>query len=384
MQLIENTKDLETLCQDLSTQEFVCVDLEFLREHTYFAKLCLIQISSIQTSAIIDPLADDIDLNPFFALMQNTAVTKVFHSGRQDVEIIYNLSGKTPQPIFDTQIAAAAAGFGDAVSYENLVNHILHISLDKTSRLSDWSKRPLTEAQLQYALSDVTHLAKIYPYLLNYLKENNRLDWIKEDLEVLGDENTYNINPDKMWQRIRHRSHSAFFLTTLRELAAWREKRAMRKNTPRQSLIKDELLLNICAAFPQNKEELAAIRGMKSDIASGKLGDEILEVLQTVKNLDKKDYVNISAVRELPNTNSSLYEILKLLAKVIAQQEKITPHMLSDDDELKLYSNNQEEDTSFKHGWRYEIFGRIAEDVCLGKIALVYDPQSKNFKFVNI
>ena len=304
MQLIEKTEDLENFCQILNAREFICVDLEFMRERTYFAKLCSIQIASVAESAVIDPLAPGLNLTSFFNLMQAPSVTKVFHSGRQDIEIIYNLCGKIPAPLFDTQIAAQALGFGEAVSYETLVNAVLHIELDKSSRLSDWSKRPLNENQLRYALSDVTHLLIIYQHIRNELQKQHRLDWIAGEIEALASPEIYRVNPREVWQKIRHRSLNSLFLTTLRELAAWREQRAIQKNTPRQSVIKDDILLNICAARPETKEELAAVRGVRPDMAAGRIGDEIIAALQNVKQLAKKDYV-IPAQINPPVTDSS-------------------------------------------------------------------------------
>ncbi len=384
MQLIETTEDLSKFCQKLATHEFICVDLEFLREHSYFAKLCLIQVASAEESAVIDPLASDINLQSFFDLMQNQSVTKVFHSGRQDIEIIYNQSDKIPTPLFDTQIAAQAAGFGEAISYENLVSHILHIELDKSSRLSDWSKRPLSSKQLEYALSDVTHLTKIYQYLKTRLEKENRLSWIEDELNELKDAKLYQPSPQEAWKRIRHRSHNAFFLTTLRELASWREQRAIAKNTPRQSLIKDDVLLTICAAFPKDKTELAAVRGMRSDLARGKIGDEIIEVLQHTSNLKPKDYVIPPITKELPNVNTALLELLKLLLKVVAHQQKITPHMLASEEELKIFCSDNNTNPLFMTGWRYEIFGCKAEQIRRGEIAVAYDPQTHEFNFIAV
>lgn len=384
MQLIENTKDLDILCQELKTKEFVCVDLEFLREHTYFAKLCLIQIASFEMEAIIDPLADGIDLKSFFDLMQNQSVTKVFHSGRQDIEIIYNLSGKIPTPLFDTQIAAQAAGFGESVGYETLVSHLLHINLDKSSRLSDWSKRPLSESQLNYAISDVTHLVRIYTKLKDFLLQENRMDWIREDLENLCDIKLYQVVPEDMWQKIRHRSHSALFLTTLRELAAWRELRAMRKDVPRHSFIKDDVLLNICALRPTSKEDLATVRGMRSDLASGKIGDEIIEVLQKVKSLKKDNYVVPPKIKDIPGTETALIELLKLLLKIVAQEERIVPKMLASEDDLKNFCCRSNVELPFMQGWRYDIFGNRAEKLRQGSISITYDATAKKIKFINL
>ncbi len=384
MQFIETTADLNNLYNSLLSQEFICIDLEFLREHSYFAKLCLIQIASPDISAIIDPLSPELNLQSFFDLMQNSAITKVFHSGRQDLEIIYHLSGKIPFPLFDTQIAAQAAGFGEAISYENLVNHILHISLDKSSRLSDWSKRPLSQSQQKYALSDVTHMVAIYQYLKSWLTDHNRLSWIQEELDALQSPSLYVTLPQDAWKRIRHRSHNAFFLTVLRELAAWREQRSIDKDTPRQSLLKDDVLLNICAAMPCSKQELASVRGMRSDLALGKLGDEIIAVLDAAKKIDKASYVVPPRPQEIPNTDTSLLELLKLLQKIVAREQKIIPHMLADDDELKYFCHNHDYDASFLHGWRYEIFGYLAQKICRGQTAIAYNPDTKLFDFITI
>ncbi len=382
MQLIETTSNLEDLCQRLELEDFVCVDLEFLREHTYFAKLCLIQIASPTEAAIIDPLAEDINLQPFFTLMQNPKVVKVFHSGRQDIEIIYNLSNQTPSPLFDTQIAAQAAGFGESPSYENLVNHILHISLDKSSRLSDWSKRPLSPSQINYALSDVTHLVNIYQYLLNWLTDNKRLEWISEEMISLGDENLYKILPDEIWQRLRPRLHSSSFLTLLRELAAWRENRAITKNVPRQSFVKDDVLQNICACCPQDKDELAEIRGMRPDIARGKIGDEIIEVIQKFKHLNKEEYIVPPINKDFSGGDGALLELLKMLLRIIAFEQKIIPRMLAGEHDLRLFCHSPDADVSFMKGWRYDVFGRFAEKLRHGETAIAYNPQKHNIEFI--
>ena len=384
MQLIENTQDLKELTKRLSQEKFVCIDSEFLREHTYFAKLCLIQIASEKEAAIIDPLANDIDLTPFFDLMQNQNIVKVFHSGRQDIEIIYNLSGRIPTPLYDTQIAAQAAGFGEYPSYENVVSHILHIELDKSSRLSDWAHRPLDTKQLNYALSDVTHLVNIYLHLTAWLEKHGRTHWIDEEINALSNESLFKIDPNEAWLKIRHRSHSSLFLTTLRELAAWREMRAINKDVPRHSFIKDDLLLNICAAQPNNKQELAVIRGMRTDLASGKIGDEILEVLQKVKSLPKEDYATPCYPPEISGADSSLMELLKLLLKVKAQEEKIVARMIASEDDLKLFCIREDDKVPFMHDWRYAIFGQYAEMLRDGKTAIAYNAEYHSLKFIAI
>ena len=239
MQTIDNTQDLGLLCQRLAKHPYITVDLEFIREKTYFPLLCLIQVASEEETAIIDPLAEGIDLQSFFALMQNRDVTKVFHSCRQDVEIIFELSGIIPQPLFDTQVAAMVCGFGESISYERLVKAILGIELDKTDRLSNWQLRPLDEHQLEYAAGDVTHLLKIYRHLKEQMTAGNRLHWIDEEMEILSRGTTYVAPPEDAWLKIRHRSHNARVLSALKALAAWRECRAREKNVPRHLDIHD-------------------------------------------------------------------------------------------------------------------------------------------------
>ncbi len=381
MQLIENTSDLTDLCQRLNAEDFICVDLEFLREHSYFAKLCLIQIASVSESAIIDPLAD-IDLQPFFELMQNPKVIKVFHSGRQDIEIIYNLSKQIPSPLFDTQIAAQAAGFGESPSYESLVSHILRIALDKSSRLSDWSKRPLSESQINYALSDVTHLVKVYQHLTDWLAQKKRSNWIKEEMQTLSNEELYKITPQEVWQRMHPRLHTPAFLTLLRELAAWRENRAILKNVPRHSFLKDDVLQNICALCPSTKEELIGIRGMRPDIARGKIGDEIMEIVQSFKQMDEKDYVTHCVIKDVPCVNNALLELLKMLLRIIAAEQKIIPRMLAGETDLKLFCHSAEADVPFMKGWRYDIFGCEAEKLCRGETAIIYNPKKHKIELI--
>ncbi len=381
MNFIDKTSELETLCSSLSKQPFVTVDFEFLREKTYFAKPCLIQIGSSKKCAIIDPLSEGLSLQSFFDLMQNKSVTKVFHSGRQDIEIIFNLSGKIPTPLFDTQIAAMVCGFGESISYENLVKSILGITLDKSSRLSDWSKRPLNDKQLEYALSDVTHLVNIYTYLKDYLEKNNRLHWIDEEMAILNNPSNYIINPQDAWKRIRHHSHNARFLTILRELAAWREERSQRRNIPRQRYIKDEALLTICSSCPQNKEELSEIRSLPKDIAAGKLGDEIVEVIKQAINIPPEEYVTPPEIKIPFSQNSPLSELLKMLLKIISQQNKVVARVIASDEDLSKLSSFKDNDCSALQGWRYEIFGSQALKLRNGELSIGYNPKNHHIEF---
>lgn len=384
MQLIETNPDLENLCARLQDEPFVCVDLEFLRERTYFAQLCLIQIASPEVAAVIDPLAEGLNLVPFFALMHNPDITKVFHSGRQDIELIFQLSGEVPTPLFDSQIAASALGFGEAISYENLVKSMLDINLDKTSRLSDWSRRPLSADQLDYALGDVTYLCRIYPKLLAKLQQLGRTNWIEEELAALGAPALYQIAPDNVWQKMRHRSHNAKFLTLLRELAAWREKRAIAKNVPRQSFIKDDLLLNICTACPCTKDALTAVRGMRADLAKGKLGDEIIEVVQNFKALPKSAYVTIDDEDKNLNYDAALLEVLKMVLRICASKHNITPKLLASEDELKHFcAQGLTDEVRFMSGWRYEIFGALVQKICSRHTAIAYNPNNHSIELID-
>ena len=382
MRLIDTNQALTEFCQELINESFIAVDLEFLREKTYYAKLCLIQVASPNHAAIIDPLAENIDLSAFFALMKNPNITKVFHSGRQDIEIIYNQSGFIPEPLFDTQIAAQVCGFGEAVSYENLVKSVLGIQLDKSSRLSDWSLRPLDTKQLEYALSDVTHLVNIYTFLQNKLAETGRLHWLDEEIAILKSPDTYIVRPEDAWQKIRHRSHNSKVLTILRELAAWRERRAQSKNTPRQSIIKDDCLINIAAACPTSKEELEKIRNIRKDVASGKLGDEILEIINIALQIPSSAYIKPEHDKPLPNGANALYELLRMLLKIRAQEQGVVAKLIASDEDLKNFAVSANENNPILKGWRLEIFGTDALALHKGELSITYNPSKHNIELI--
>lgn len=382
MRLIDNTQALNNFCQELEKETFIAVDLEFLREKTYYAKLCLIQVASPNHAAIIDPLAENIDLSAFFALMKNPNITKVFHSGRQDIEIIYNQSGFIPEPLFDTQIAAQVCGFGEAVSYENLVKSVLDIQLDKSSRLSDWSLRPLDTKQLEYAISDVTHLVNIYTFLQNKLAETGRLHWLDEEIATLKSPDTYIVRPEDAWQKIRHRSHNSKVLTILRELAAWRERRAQSKNTPRQSIIKDDCLINIAAACPTTKEELEKIRNIRKDVANGKLGDEILDVINIALQIPSSAYIKPEHDKPLPNGANALYELLRLLLKIRSQEQGVVAKLIASDDDLKHLAVSANNENPILKGWRLEIFGTDALALRKGELSISYNPTKRNIELL--
>jgi ribonuclease D len=380
MNLINTTEELNQACILLNKQKIIAIDCEFIREKTYYPIPCLIQIGYKEGAFLVDPLAKEVDFSNFFDLLQNKSVLKIFHSGRQDIEILYNLSGKVPTPIFDTQIAAQACGLGESVSYENLVRIYCNQELDKSCRLTNWQMRPLTEEQLEYAAGDVTHLITCYEQIARYLKENKREKWIAEDMSDLIDESHYKINPEDAWLRIRHNSHSTLFLNTLKALATWRENRAIQHNTSRQSVIKDEMLVNIATAHPKNLEEMQHVRGMRSDISRGVLAKEMLEILTTL-NTAKLDKKLCKADKEkdvsLTMGQQSLYEVLRLLLKIKSNEYGVVPHLITSEKNLREYIKDPKADKHITKGWRYEVFGQTAELLSQGKIGITYDPSSK-------
>lgn len=383
MNLIDTTKELEAACEILEKQKEIAIDCEFIREKTYFPIPCLIQVGYEERALLIDPLKKELDLSAFFAVLQNPEILKVFHSGRQDIEILYNLSGFVPVSVFDTQIAAEACGFGECVSYENLVKSCCDVELDKSCRLTNWQLRPLSEEQLEYAAGDVAHLLKCYRKLAAYLKENNRESWIKEEMENLTELSHYKINPEDAWLKVRHNGHSVSFLNALKALACWREKRAMAQNTSRQNVIKDEMLINIAAAFPKTMDEIKKVRAMRSDIAKGVLAKEIVEVLV---ELDKSGFdralckTNREKEVNLSLSQLSLYEVLKLLLKIKSNEHGVVSHLITTEKNLREYVKNPKAKNQILTGWRYEVFGAAAEEFRRGKAALSYNPAKHNIE----
>ena len=380
MNLIDTTEKLSQFCDVLSKQNFITVDSEFIREHTYYPKLCLLQIGYDGDAAIVDPLAKDMDLSPFFAILDNQNIVKVFHAGRQDIEIFYNLTGKIPANVFDTQIAAMVCGFADNIGYGNLVQSITGVELDKSCRLTDWSIRPLDENQLVYALHDVTYLVDCYKFLHDKMEKNGRLDWIKEETACLCNKNCYCIKSDEAWMRVKHNIHSQHFLSALKYLAEWREERAKKYNTPRSGILKDDVLLNIASSFPKTIEDLKQVRNLKSEIIKGKLGAEIMETLQFARQhpisaelcrQDRKKDVSV------PNHEQSLFEMLRMLLKIKSQEHGVSARLIATDADLRFIILNQPQNTPAMQGWRFEVFGADAQKLCRGKLAISYNPAKK-------
>ena len=380
MLFIEDTPSLKKLCKTLSKEPFLAIDTEFVREKTYYPKLCLIQIGYSSDAAIIDPLAPNIDLEPFLKLLSNKKILKVFHSGRQDIEIFYHLTGKTPKPVFDTQIAASVCGFGHSISYDALVYAVTKIEIDKSSRLTDWSLRPLEKSQLEYALRDVTFLIPCYEYLQKYLKKHNREHWIDEETADLLNEKYYKIDPDAAWQRLKYSGHNPHFLAALKALAAWREKRAMKYNIPKRSILKDEILISIASTNPKTVEELKSVRNIRADVSDGKLGLEIMEALNAARHEPpSRDLKKIDRERKvhIPSNAAALTEVLKLLLKVKCEQEGVVQSIVADEEDIRNIACGNDAKNRALEGWRFEIFGRDALAFRKGIASLSYDTKKK-------
>lgn len=369
MNLITTTEALAAVCSRLATQPFVTVDTEFMRETTYYPILCLIQIAGGADAVLVDPLAEGIDLKPFLDLMANEQVVKVFHSARQDNEIIWNCGGIVPSPLFDTQIAAMVCGYGDSVSYEQLCNDLAHVKIDKSSRFTDWSRRPLSDAQLSYALSDVTHLITIYEKLRDQLNKTGRQSWIDEEMSVLTSPDTYRADPDNAWKRLANRIRKAKDLAVLIELAAWREKEAQNRDVPRGRLLKDEVLVDVATSAPHSVEALGKLRSIPKGYERSHTGADILAAVERGLARDPATLPELERHGPRKGTGATV-ELLKVLLKAVAEQEDVAPKIIATTDDLEAIAENDHADVAALQGWRRALFGEKALALKGGKLAL--------------
>ncbi|ODU81002.1 ribonuclease D [Novosphingobium sp. SCN 63-17] len=369
--LITTTDALAALCERLAKSDFVTVDTEFMRENTYWPELCLVQIANTEEAAAVDPLAPGIDLSPLLDLMvDNEEVLKVFHAGGQDVEIIYNLTGKTPHPIFDTQIAMMAVSQSEQIGYSNLVESWLGLSIDKGARFTDWSRRPLTERQIEYAIGDVTHLSKIFPKLLKRLIKTGRGEWLDIEMEKLADPANYKSDPQTVWQKIRPPSRNPAVLGRMRAIAAWREAEAMDKNIPRGRIMRDETLADIASHPPREQHELAKVRGLSSGWKDNEIGRRLMQTLAEAKPLTEAE-MPPKAPRGAPlgKEGALVADLLKLLLKIRSREIDIAARLLARSDDLEALAAGQRRNLPILEGWRFEQFGRDALDLVEGKLA---------------
>lgn len=368
--LITDTASLTDLCARLSRSRFVAVDTEFMRENTYWPDLCLIQIADEREAAAIDPKADGLDLTPLLDLLvANEDVLKVFHAGGQDVEIIYNLTGRTPHPIFDTQIAAMALGQGDQIGYGNLVDSWLGIQLDKGARFTDWARRPLDQRQIDYAIGDVTHLVKIFPMILAKLVKKGRGDWLDEEMERLADPDNYVNEPEQAWQRVKVPSRKAEVLGRLKALAAWREREAQGKNLPRGRIVKDETLADLAAHPPRQQSDLTRVRGLSASWGGNDIGGRLMKALAEAQPLPAAEMPRDERRPGLGKDGGLVADLLKLLLKIRARDIDVAPRLLARTDELELLAAGRRDGLSILTGWRFDQFGKDALDLVEGRLA---------------
>lgn len=379
MNLITEQSALVAFCKQVEDGAYITVDTEFIRDKTYFPKLCLLQIAGHDAAAIIDPLAEGIDLKPVFTLMQKKTLVKVFHAARQDIEIFHMLSGKIPAPIFDTQVAAAVCGYGESVGYETLVNKIIGTEIDKSSRFTDWSARPLSEKQLAYALSDVTHLRAIYDALLERITKDGREGWIAEEHAHLSDPAIYSVPPEDAWRRLKFGNMRPKHLAVLRELAAWREIQARKQDVPRGRIIKDDTLIELALTAPRKESDFSRLRSAEKNMGKSRV-NALLDCIQTALALPATDYPQIKKHKKRPENITSALAMLQLLLKVTADQQGIASSILASKDDLEAIALG-EEDTQALTGWRYDVFGKQAQALMQGKLKLSLNAKNKQVVF---
>lgn len=374
MDLITNTESLYRLCDRLAGERFITVDTEFMRESTYWPELCLIQVAGETINGLIDPLAPGIDLKPFFALMNDPNVLKVFHAARQDIEIMVHRAGIVPHPVFDTQIAAMVCGFGDQVGYEAIVRKLAKAQIDKSSRFTDWSRRPLSEKQLAYALADVTHLRAVYEALKQELDRTGREHWLREEMDILTNPATYRTEPKDAWRRIKVRLRSKKQIAVLMEIAAWREREARDRNVPRSRVLKDDAIAEIATQCPQTREALNQLRALPKGMAASRIGDAIHKAVSAGLAIDPKSLPQPDDGRdEMSDAAQAAAEVLKLALKVVCEREGIAPKLVASSSDIDAVAECDEADVHLMHGWRRELFGELALAIKRGEAVIGFE-----------
>ena len=370
---ITTTDGLQAFCERAANAPYVTVDTEFLRERTYYSKLCLIQMAipgdAPEDAVLVDPLVNGLALDPMYELFRNTAVVKVFHAARQDLEIFFVEGGVIPEPLFDTQVAAMVAGFGEQVGYETLVRRIANAPLDKSSRFTDWSRRPLTDAQKVYALADVTHLREIYEHLRDALRKSGRSDWVEEELATLTDPETYRVDPDYAWERVKTRTHSGKFLAVVRELAKFREVYAQTRNVPRSRVMKDDALLELASTKPANVNDLSRSRLLLREARKGEIADGILAAVKAGLETPADEVPKPDRSRDKLQVNPALSDLLRVLLKAKSEQLGVAQKLIATSSDLDEIAAGLR-DVAALQGWRRKAFGEDALRLCDGKLAL--------------
>lgn len=382
---LTTTEELAQYCEEARQHPYVTIDTEFLRERTYYSKLCLVQLAfpgnGDENAVLVDPLVDGLSLEPLYELFRDTNVVKVFHAARQDLEIFFIEAGVFPDPLFDTQVAAMVCGFGEQVGYETLVRKIARQSLDKSSRFTDWSRRPLTEAQKKYALGDVTHLRKIYEFLAEKLEETGRARWVKEELQVLTSSETYIMEPGNAWQRVKTRTTTPKFLAIVRELAKFREGYAQQRNIPRNRVFKDDALIELASTKPQTPTDLGRSRLLLREARKGDIAEGILNAIKAGIDCPPTDMPRVKKTRDNQQVNPALADLLRVLLKSKTESSGVASKLIATAAELDAIASG-ERDVPSLSGWRREVFGEDALRLCDGQIAL--SAKGNTIKIVNL
>ena len=385
MNIIKTTSELSQFCDFAYNFDYITVDTEFLRERTYYPKLCLIQLAipgdQENSAVLIDPLEGNLDLSPLYKLFLDSDIVKVFHAARQDLEIFFHDQNIIPSPLFDTQLAAMVCGFGEQVGYETLVRSICKVNLDKSSRFTDWSLRPLSNNQQQYALADVTHLRQIYEYLKEQLKRNERETWLEEELNILKNPETYITRPNEAWRRIKSRSNSSKFLAIVARLAEFRETYAQKNNIPRNRVLKDDALMELASLKPKSFDDLSRSRLLLRDARKGKIAKGILDSIKAAEDLKFEQFNYVTKVTKSLNGNSALSDMLRVLLKAKSEELGVAAKLIANSSDLDSIASGERTVPALS-GWRHQIFGREALELCDGKVGLVL--QGKNITTIKI
>jgi len=372
MDLITTSDELAAVCARMARHPYVTVDTEFLRETTYYPLLCVAQMASPEEAVVIDALATGLELAPFFALMANESVTKVFHAARQDIEIVWNMAQTIPHPIVDTQVAAMVLGYGDSISYDQLVQRITGDALDKSHRFTDWTRRPLSDAQIAYALSDVTHLRDVYIKLAADLEKRGRSNWVEAEMEVLTSPETYRADPERAWERLKSRVRKPKELAVLIEIAAWREREAQTRDVPRGRVIKDEVIGDIAVQAPTTIERLSHLRSLPKGFERSRWGEQIIEAVKRGLERDAKTLPRLERFRPTAN-GAATVELLKVLLRMTAERHGVAAKIIATVDDLDRIAADDEADVPAMKGWRRELFGEKALALKHGRLALAVD-----------
>jgi ribonuclease D len=370
MTWIADSATLAEFCRRIASSAYVTVDTEFMRERTYWAQLCLIQVASPDEAAAIDALAPGLDMTPLLRLLDDHRVLKVFHAARQDLEIFHHMTGRVPTPLFDTQVAAMVCGFGDSVSYETLATQLAAARIDKSARFTDWAQRPLSERQISYALADVTHLRKVYMALAKRLTGSDRAGWLHEEMATLLDPETYRMDPEMAWRRLKPRNPKPRQLAVLKEVAAWREREAQRRDVPRNRVVRDETIMDIAGHAPTSIDELARMRGFSKGFAEGRLGEELLEAVRRGLALPESEIPMLPPSADLPPGLGPVVELLKVLLKMKCDEHDVAQKLVATTADLERIAADDQADVPALHGWRREVFGNSALAMKRGELAL--------------